>query len=49
MLNVKGGAEMDKESVSYEILIDIISKIVKRYIDKEQANEEDDEKCLNVG
>ncbi|GFZ30778.1 hypothetical protein CSC2_13040 [Clostridium zeae] len=40
---------MDKENVSYEIFIDVIAKMVKRYIDNIQATKEDDDKCLNVG
>ncbi|WP_275299578.1 hypothetical protein [Clostridium sp. YIM B02506] len=41
---------MKKESVSYEIMIDLIANIVKKYIDNNgQATKEDDDKCLNVG
>lgn len=39
-----------KKSVSYELIIDLITNIVKRYIDNNgQATMEDDDKCLNVG
>lgn len=38
---------MNKDTVSYEVMIDIISNIVKRYIEKDvQTTKEDDEKCL---
>lgn len=41
---------MKKKSVSYELIIDLIANIVKKYIDNNgQAAKEDDDKCLNVG
>lgn len=34
---------MDKENINYEIMIDIISNIVKKYIDNEEAVAKDGE------
>lgn len=41
---------MEKESISYEMMIDIITNIVKRCIDNEQilVTKEGDDKCLNI-
>lgn len=41
---------MKNESISYEIMIDIISNIVKKYIDNDgQTIKDGDGECLNVG
>jgi hypothetical protein len=41
---------MKNESVSYEIMIDLITNIVKKYINNdEDKTKEVNDKCLNVG
>ncbi|WP_291643053.1 hypothetical protein [Clostridium sp.] len=41
---------MKKESVSYEIMIDLITNIVKKYINNDgEKSKEANDKCLNVG
>jgi hypothetical protein len=44
------GFQMKEKSVSYELIMDLITNIVKKYIDNNgQATEEGDDKCLNAG
>lgn len=41
---------MKKESISYEIMIDLITNIVKKYIDNAgEVTKDGESKCLNVG
>jgi hypothetical protein len=50
VLMILGGFVMKKKDVSYEIIIDLISNIVKKYLDNNgQTAKEDEGKCLNVG
>lgn len=40
---------MEKENINYEIMIDIISNIVKKYIDNEEMVTKDgDNICLEI-